>query len=297
MLTESVDSIDAFRCRFEAHAKASSWPTGNWPILLSYILEGRLLSLFHSLNVSGNVDYDTLKECLKEHDRKKTEDLVQNAEAFQLVHPSKNLTRRVESPPVRLVATNAGRGQQYFGTVRGNRPFNPRGSFHFPGSEGVQNVTSQDNYTRGQKSGHGHGRGRLASPDTQCFTCCGYGHFTRNCPSNTGLVGGAEQFAHMASVAVSIVKEEPQLGVLCSADGRCGYLPLVDGVVNGFHVSVLRDSGATTAGVRRILVRDDQFTGETQRVISFGGRLESFPLAQVQVDTFFSGDLICSVID
>jgi hypothetical protein len=63
-------------------------------------------------------------------------------------------------------------------------------------------------------------------------------------------------------------------------------------------VQVLRDSGATTAGVRKALVRPEQYVGESQRVISFGGNEEVFPLASVEVDTtYFSGELLCCVID
>jgi len=50
--------------------------------------------------------------------------------------------------------------------------------------------------------------------------------------------------------------------------------------------------------VRRALVSPDQFTGRTQRCISFGGKVEVFPLARVNVDTpFYSGILECCVID
>ncbi|KAL8605690.1 hypothetical protein ACOMHN_064775 [Nucella lapillus] len=79
---------------------------------------------------------------------------------------------------------------------------------------------------------------------------------------------------------------------------KSGGLPLTTGTVNGFQVSVLRDSGATTAGVRKALVRPDQYVGRSQRVISFGGNLEVFPLARVEVDTeYFSGRVTCCVID
>ncbi|XP_076440968.1 uncharacterized protein LOC143280219 [Babylonia areolata] len=54
-------------------------------------------------------------------------------------------------------------------------------------------------------------------------------------------------------------------------------------------VSVLRDTGATTASVRRELVRPDQFVGRTQKAVSFGGIVEVFPLAKVEVESpFFS---------
>lgn len=98
-------------------------------------------------------------------------------------------------------------------------------------------------------------------------------------------------------VSVDVQTSAPS-SVLCSADGGGGSLPTAESCVNGFHVSVLRDSGATAAGVRRCLVREGQYTDKKQNITSFGGKVECFPLACVQVDTpFYFGDLVCCVID
>ena len=44
---ENTDSIDSFLFRFESHATALKWPRSDWPVLLSAILEGQALSLYH----------------------------------------------------------------------------------------------------------------------------------------------------------------------------------------------------------------------------------------------------------
>eukprot|EP00745_Piridium_sociabile_P030963 TRINITY_DN51384_c0_g2_i2.p1 TRINITY_DN51384_c0_g2~~TRINITY_DN51384_c0_g2_i2.p1 ORF type:complete len:131 (+),score=12.74 TRINITY_DN51384_c0_g2_i2:232-624(+) len=70
------------------------------------------------------------------------------------------------------------------------------------------------------------------------------------------------------------------------------------GSVNGLQATILRDTGCTTAGVRRSLVAKSQFTGDTQQCRSFGGKIEIFPLAVVNISTpYFSGDITACVID
>ena len=56
----------------------------------------------------------------------------------------------------------------------------------------------------------------------------------------------------------------PLVGCLSvGAVGRCAdaRLPTTSGLVNGRNVSVLRDTGCTTAVIRRDLVTDEQRTG------------------------------------
>ncbi|KAK7087163.1 hypothetical protein V1264_021246 [Littorina saxatilis] len=64
MFKEAIDSMDSFLCRFEAHAEALSWPKKDWGILLSAVVDGQALNLFHTLNAKGGLQYETLKECL-----------------------------------------------------------------------------------------------------------------------------------------------------------------------------------------------------------------------------------------
>ena len=64
MFKENTDSIDSFLFRFESHAASMEWPRSNWPVLLSALLEGQALSLYHSLNINSLTDYDTLKQNL-----------------------------------------------------------------------------------------------------------------------------------------------------------------------------------------------------------------------------------------
>ena len=86
--------------------------------------------------------------------------------------------------------------------------------------------------------------------------------------------------------------------VCSSIQEFAGQLDLKSGFVNGTPCSVLRDTGATVCGVRKRLVHADQYTGETVRCVSFGGRVDKFPLAKVDVcSDFVSGEIVCCVLD
>ena len=261
--------------------------------------------------------------------------MLEHANNFRLAHPDKCLARKSSNTTFGMVgqedstfrgAFRGGHGQQnstFRGALRGGqnnrRSGSHRGGHQGSGGRGNQfHATQTDNGVNSDSGNHGRGRGAGHRRGTrgrgmsrldmsvQCYSCKGYGHVSRVCPTNENANAGST--TGVANVALDReqqtgdasnrqAEESDQADVLCSAGDKLGSLPIADGCVNGFQVSVLRDSGATTAGVRRSLVRDDQYTGEQQNVISFGGNIECFPLAVVTVDTpFFTGDLKCCVI-
>lgn len=89
------------------------------------------------------------------------------------------------------------------------------------------------------------------------------------------------------------------VAVVCStltAD-ETNRLPLFPGYIHGKPITVLRDTRATTAGVRASLVSPADYTGQTQSCVTFGGRTETFPVASIPVEMpFFTGQLLCCVI-
>ncbi|XP_070173743.1 uncharacterized protein [Littorina saxatilis] len=83
-----------------------------------------------------------------------------------------------------------------------------------------------------------------------------------------------------------------------TVDFQDGDLEYSKGTVNGIPVTVVIDSGAVTAGVRRSLVRPEQYTGQSKTTISFGRNRQTFPLAVVPVETStYTGNICCCVID
>ncbi|XP_070182241.1 uncharacterized protein, partial [Littorina saxatilis] len=83
-----------------------------------------------------------------------------------------------------------------------------------------------------------------------------------------------------------------------TVDFQDGDLEYSKGTVNGIPVTVVIDSGAVTAGVRRSLVRPEQYTGQSKTTIFFGGNRETFPLAVIPVKTStYTENICCCVID
>ena len=75
-------------------------------------------------------------------------------------------------------------------------------------------------------------------------------------------------------------------------------MPTCKGLVSGTEVSVLRDTGCSSAVVRSELVSKEQLTGKTQRCILIDGTKREFPLAVVHVDTpFFTGKVEALCMD
>ena len=67
-------------------------------------------------------------------------------------------------------------------------------------------------------------------------------------------------------------------------------MPTTRGRLLGRTITVLRDSGCTSAVVRRDLVPNDRLTGKQQACVLVDGTIRKFPLAQIEVSTpYFCG--------
>ncbi|XP_041466400.1 uncharacterized protein LOC121416935 [Lytechinus variegatus] len=74
------------------------------------------------------------------------------------------------------------------------------------------------------------------------------------------------------------------------ASGSEVEMPVVDGLVNGKPVDVLRDSGCTTVIVRYELVREEQFFGDRLTCLLVDRTLRNFRRAKIDIDTpYFKG--------
>ncbi len=385
MFQESVDEIDSFIFRFEAHAVLCKWDKEQWPIHFASCLQGSALTFFHSLCAAGPVSYDDLKQhfltkfqCsssafrerfrqakpepgesfpayltrlrhyfdrwvtlsgivknfdglvdlllreqllhsvtrdlfiyLKEKEFDNVSDMCKSAELFREARPTKNFARRDDvslfSASVAQVKEPSGQSFPFrhprgsFGAGRGSSRGAGRGqpSKTYSGQSNFSSFSSQSvscpspgKKVSFDKAGGSHRQSRDGSVQqkedrysrqrAKCFKCGGIGHYSSQCPSKEPC---EKVLACRVLVSAEVAK-------------HLGKLAIHAGFVNDQRVSVLRDSGCTTAGVRKSLVLPEQYTGDTQRCITFGGKVEIFPVARVIVCTpFFKGEINCCVID
>ena len=67
-------------------------------------------------------------------------------------------------------------------------------------------------------------------------------------------------------------------------------MPVVQGVLKGKGSTVLRDTGCSSAVVRKELVKNVQLTGKIQTCILIDGTVKSVPVAETLVDSpYFQG--------
>lgn len=86
--------------------------------------------------------------------------------------------------------------------------------------------------------------------------------------------------------------------VFAGSSTSTGLLQICAGSVNGREVEVIVGSGCTTVGVRKSLVKPDQFTGEVKHCRQFNGDLIQLPVARIVLKSqYFSGEVDACVID
>ena len=92
---------------------------------------------------------------------------------------------------------------------------------------------------------------------------------------------------HDNKVRLECGHELPVINALCK-NRMLKSMPVVQRVLNGKGVTVLRDTGCSSAVVRKELVKNEQLTGKIQTCILIDGTVRSVPVAEIVVDSHIS---------
>eukprot|EP00745_Piridium_sociabile_P039410 TRINITY_DN7365_c0_g1_i12.p1 TRINITY_DN7365_c0_g1~~TRINITY_DN7365_c0_g1_i12.p1 ORF type:complete len:1702 (-),score=291.88 TRINITY_DN7365_c0_g1_i12:2644-7599(-) len=323
---------DGFRKRFRDAKPSTGEPFDTYAVELRRLID-RWVSLSKTEKTyEGLMDLILAEQLLEsvsrdlvtflcEKDERKFNDMVRSAESYRRAHPSKSLARKGEITvfgSVNQFASHSGGGQQFI--HQGGRGGSFRHSSDRGGNHGGFSRHGRGQGARGPRGGgrsNSFGQPRYSQGQSArtCWLCKGIGHSCRSCPWKSGrypcwvcnLSHARDRCpfasAHGNSVVTDEASDNPKpsgaVSVVCSVtDEFSGQLHLESGSVNGSSCSVLRDTGATVCGVRKRLVTNDQYLGTSVKCVSFGGRVEEFPLAKVEIESqYLSGSVVCCVLE
>ena len=226
-----------------------------------------------------------LQVYLKEKELVTTKDIISSANAYRSAHQGKDLARKGIITLANSNSQSAAAADQFTPSANrnqrgGRQGFGQRGgSNHRGGSRGGYSNQSQRTSSQDHKQASQDRNFKQDTNRKKCTFCGRNNHIKEDC----------NYFKkHNASAAVT-----PLLGSACAAN-----VPTARGKVNGQPAIIMRDTGASVAGVRRSFVPEDQILQETITVQMFDGAVKEFPTAKVEVRSpFFTGNVIACVID
>jgi hypothetical protein len=263
---------------------------------------------------------------LREREFKTAEEMCRAADQYRNAHPEKGIARKGDSSIFEAgISSFPPRQSRNFnfqgrpGCTRYQSEIDtPRNQPTRPYSQGQNNTPSQTFMRGGQANrqtynrGHGpsrfqfgfnRGQGRGGQPfrttgseisekaEIRCYHCDGKFHVRNKCPFLF-----SEQSSATTNVASGV--SEHKAACVLTPDQVIDGLLVEEGAINGLQASVLRDTGCTTAGVKKSFVLPEQYLGVVQKCRSFGGKVEEFPLAKISVDTpYYTGPLTACVIE
>ena len=192
---------------------------------------------------------------LKERKYDSVEDMIDDAERYQVAHPGQNLSAKGNTD---VWTTNVAVGQG------GDQGGNWSGGFRGRGGGTRGSFRNRFGWFGGRGQGsHNQMKGQM-QPNKKgtCWNCGCVGHYSRRCPKPVRKPGGGE----MVNVAIplsrcAVCKEQYSVTKPCGrtfesagvvfagSSTSTGLLKVCAGSVNGREVEMMLDSGSATVGV------------------------------------------------
>ena len=229
---------------------------------------------------------------LKEEGCKDLNEVATKAERFRLAHPSKQLCSKQLSSES-LFHTGFAQTKTDEATGQGKKKFDKK-------------RFNKGNDDKGQKEGK--------KDDFSCFICGADNHVARGCrlrkkkeertPKNDTASASAKLCIPLKPCDVcgsetKLIRDcQHNIDKVSAATKANDCLSTCQGEVNGEKVNVLLDTGCSTVGVHKRLVKENQLTGRNRSCVGFGGEILSYPIANVYLDTpYFKGDVDVCVLE
>ena len=218
-----------------------------------------------------------LRVHLKERRLVKSSDIIEEANSYREARANKDVAKK---GPVTLSGSSQMSAAATLQPNSNTGLQNPRGSNN-------QRGTGRGFRGRGAGQNGGYqnqGESQLQAKKT-CTFCKKDGHLQQDCWTYQRQILSQNQQGSSATPLV--------LGAACSAN-----VPTASGKVNGKSALIMRDTGASIAGVRKSFVQHNQFLPHKTTVQLFDGSLKDFQTAKVFVESpFFTGEVVCCVIE
>ena len=205
------------------------------------------------------------------------------------------------------------RGRYGFGGPMGRgEALNNRGGAS--GSSYSRGRGFQPSYPRGNKFGDGRHR---------CYNCGDSSHYSPDCPKKSGgkmLVRCqyCKKMGHEADYCSSLKKSTGVPGKASMIEGDFNALKIPintdfsvhdtpwkqQHIYSGFlldkevskPITILRDTGSAVHAIHERFVSPEQYLGKSQSLVTFGGREESFDLAEISIDTPFLTGVVTACV-
>ncbi|CAM1304217.1 Uncharacterised protein r2_g1413 [Pycnogonum litorale] len=327
------DEIDAYLCRFENYAEACNWSEDSWSIRLSALLKGQALEVYHGIPKESAHNYAALRKMLLNRFQMTEEGYRQK---FRRLRPRVHESFGQFVSRLNLALDRWIEMSEVDSTVQGIKDLalkeqclevvskdlkvfiqerQPKSlgevielAENYISVHMLQSANSKwwNQQQRDQNNGSRmHVRERDITKDNKPRDMRDMRELVtvknerdKGAPRKGCFLCGGKHYARDCRVIQDKAKSESYTNKAQVATVTADWEPVVEGTICGIEepVSVLRDTGCSTAVIKRKFVKDDQYTGKWVKCKMVNGQIIEVPTATVQVDTPFYEGIITAMV-
>ncbi|CAM1295897.1 Uncharacterised protein r2_g521 [Pycnogonum litorale] len=324
------DEIDAYLCRFENYAEACNWSEDSWSIRLSALLKGQALEVYHGIPKESAHNYAALRKMLLNRFQMTEEGYRQK---FRRLRPRVHESFGQFVSRLNLALDRWIEMSEVDSTVQGIKDLalkeqclevvskdlkvfiqerQPKSlgevielAENYISVHMLQSANSKWWNQQQRDQGNGsrmHVRERDITKDNkprdmrELVTV--KNERDKGAPRKGCFLCGGKHYARDCRVIQDKAKSESYTNKAQVDTVTADWEPVVEGTICGIEepVSVLRDTGCSTAVIKRKFVKDDQYTGKWVKCKMVNGQIIEVPTATVQVDTPFYEGIITAMV-